>query len=68
LLTAARRRALLAEGYARVCAAGQLLSLRHSQKGLEYVPQLGGLQLAFCGWIPFRQLWLREPTGETVNA
>lgn len=62
------RRALLAEGYARVCAAGQLLPLRHSQQGLEHDPRLGGVQLAVCGWMPFRQLWLREATEVGANA
>jgi len=64
---AEQRHALLAEGYARVCAAGQLLPLRHSQQGLEHDPRLGGVQLAVCGWMPFRQLWLREATGEAAK-
>ncbi|QDQ27839.1 SgrR family transcriptional regulator [Chitinimonas arctica] len=58
------RRAHLTEcGFAHVVAQGWILPMRHTQQGVQHSPHLGGVQLARCGWMDFRKLWLMEPGG-----
>ncbi|GAB3255378.1 SgrR family transcriptional regulator [Chitinimonas naiadis] len=54
------RMALLEAGFARVVQEGWLLPMRHVRQSVDYAPHLGGVQLARCGWMDFRKLWVRQ--------
>lgn len=49
----------LEAAYAAIIQAGSLLPMRHTQQSMHFTPHLGGVQLAACGWMDFRYLWLR---------
>lgn len=56
----AQRLHAMERAFAEVMEAGAVLPMRHIRQQLEHAPHLGGVSLARCGWMDFRQLWLPD--------